>query len=107
AADAGAAIRILSVDLDAERRVERLEPGAREVLGQLLQPRLVAHGGVRIRRARVRVGRVFAALTVHVVHALRAGIEGLQLVVRDGPGGRDAAVVTQLAKVLLAQPEEG
>ena len=106
AADARAAIRALLVQLDAERGVEWLQARAGEVLRQVLQARLVAHRRVRVWLAGVGVRRVLAALAVHVVHALRARVVGLHLVIGQRPGWRDAAMVPQLAEVRLAQAEQ-
>ena len=81
------------------------EPMACEIVVQLLDARLVADGGMRIGRAGWRFGRVFAALSVHVIHLLGLGVVGLQLVIGDWPGRREAAVVLDLAEVFLAEPE--
>ena len=106
AADARAAIRALLVELDAERGVERPQARAGEVLGQVLQARLVTHRRVRVWLAGAGVRRVLAALAVHMVHALRARVVRLHLVVRDRPGRRDATVVPQLPEVGFAQAEQ-
>ena len=92
-----------SVEHDAAGRVERLVPGRREVVGELLDARLVADGRERVRRAGGRLGRVLAARAVHLVELLGPRVVGLHLVVVDGPRRRDAVVVAQLAEVLLAQ----
>ena len=87
ATDAAARLRILLVEQDPERRMERPEALAREVLAELLQARLMAHGWMRKGSARGRLGWVFSALSVDVVHALGARVVRLELVVRDGPRG--------------------
>ena len=105
-ADAGAERRVRLVEHDPARRVERVVAGGREVVGELLDPRLVRDGGMRVRRARRRLGRVLAARAVHLVELLGERVVRLQLVVGDRPGRRDAVVVLQLAEVLLAKPVE-
>jgi len=106
AADARAAIRALLVELDAERGVEWLQARTGEVLRQVLHARLVAHRRVRVRLRGVGIRRVLTALAVHMVHAFRARVVGLHLLVSDRPGRRDATVVPQLAEVGLAQAEQ-
>ena len=86
AADARAERRVRLVEHDPARRVERLVAGGREVVGELLDPRLVRHGRMRIRRARRRLGRVLAARAVDVVVLLGERVVRLELVVGDRPG---------------------
>src|SRR6516225_4280138 len=47
AADAATGVRILLIEHDPQRRVKRMEPQARKVVGQLLDARLVADGRMR------------------------------------------------------------
>src|SRR5437660_2588545 len=53
-----------------------------------------------------RIGRVDAALPVHLVEALGRRVVRLQVLVGDGPGRRDATPVLELAEVFPAQAEE-
>ena len=87
AADAAAGARIALVEHDAEGHVERPQPNAAEVVGELLDARLVAHRREGVRRARRWLGRIAAALTVDLVEPLRLGVVRLELVVRDRPRG--------------------
>ena len=77
-----------------------LVAGGGEVVGELLDPRLVRDRRERVGRARRRLGRVLAARAVHLVELLGLRVVGLHLVVADRPGRRDAVVVAQLAEVL-------
>ena len=77
-----------------------------EVIGELLDARLVRYGGVRIGAAGGRFGGVLGAGAVHFVELLGPGVVGLHRLVGDWPGGGDAAVVAQLAEVLFAHPVE-
>src|SRR3989441_5006123 len=106
ATDAAALPRVLLIQHDAERHMERPQSALREVVVQLLNARLVADRWVRVRRTRPRLRGVAAALPVHVVELLGFRVVGLELVVRDRPGGRDAAVVADLSEVLFAKPEQ-
>ena len=81
-------------------------PAAARSSRELLDPRLVGDRRVRVRRARRRLGRVLAAVAVHLVELLGQRVVRLDLVVGDRPRGRDAVVVAELAEVLLAQPVE-
>ena len=87
--------------------MERVKPGRGQVVGQLLDTRLVADRRVRVGPAGRRLGRVLAAGAVHLVELLGLRVVGLHVVVADRPGGRDAVMVSQLAEVLLAHPVQG
>ena len=105
-ANAGAERLVRLVEHDPAGSVEGPVAGGREVVGELLDPWLVRDGGMRVRRAGRRLGRVLSARAVHLVELLRERVVRLQLVVGDRPGRRDAVVVLQLAEVLLAEPVE-
>ena len=45
-------------------------------------------------------------LAVHVVELLGLGVVWLEIVVAERPGGRDPAVMPDLAEILPAQPEQ-
>ena len=104
APDARAEGRLGLVEHDAARRVERVQPDPGQVVEQPLDPRLVRHRRERVRRRSRWLGRVLAADAVHLVELLGLRVVRLEHVVADRPGGRDPAVVLQLAEVLLAQP---
>ncbi len=106
AADARAFQRARLVEHDAERHVKGPAALGREVVVQLLDARFVADGGERVGRARLRLGRVGAALAVDAIQPLGLRVVRLEIVVRDRPRGRDAAGMAQLAEVLAPQPEQ-
>ena len=106
AAHARAVGRVRLVEEDPARRMERVVAGARQVVGELLDARLVRDRRMRVVAARVRLGRVLPAGTVHLVELLGLRVVRLELVVGDRPGGRDAVVVLKLAEVLPAQAVE-
>ena len=103
-AQAAAVGRVGLVEHDAAGRVERVVAGGGEVVGELLDARLVGDRRMGVGGAGGRLGRVLAADPVHLVALLGLGVVGLHVVVADRPGGRDAVVVLQLAEVLAAQP---
>ena len=88
----------------AARRVERVQPRRLEVVGELLDARLVADRGEGVGRGRRRLGRVLPARAMDLVALLGERVVRLQLVVGDRPRRRDPVVVGQLAEVLRAQP---
>ena len=106
AADAGAVGHVRLEEPDPARSVKRAVARRREVVGELLDPRLVRDRRERIRRARRRLGRVLSARAVHLVQLLGLRVVRLEVVVGDRPRGRDPVVVAELAEVLLAQPVE-
>ena len=111
ASDAGAvggggAVRVL-VELDAERKVEGVQPLAAEHVAELLDAGFVDDWRVGVGSAGPGLGRVFAALAVDVIEGLGLGVERLELIVTDGPGRRKAVFVLEFAEVALAQAEQG
>jgi hypothetical protein len=106
AADARAVGQVRLVEQHTAGRVERVEAGGGEVVGELLDPGFVRQCREGVGSARRWLGRVLAAGAVHLVELLGLRVVGLHLVVGDRPGGRDAVVVAQLAEVLSAQAVE-
>src|SRR5690349_20112080 len=53
-----------------------------------------------------RIGGVDAVAAVHVVEVLRLRVVGLEVLVAERPGGRDAVRMGELAEVLLAQAKQ-
>src|SRR5215472_15657298 len=106
AAHAAARLRVGLVQVHADGQVERLVPGLLEVIGELLDARLVRHLWVRKRPGARRLGRVLARPPVHEVELLRLGVVRLEILIRDRPRRREAAVVANLVKVSLPQAEQ-
>ena len=102
AADAVAVLRVVLVDHDAERQVERVETRPLEVRGQLLDPGLVAHRRVRERPRGPGLARVDLALTMHVVELLGPRVVRLEVCVADRPRLGHAIDVLHPAEVLLS-----
>ena len=104
AAHAGAVGHVVLGEHHPAGRVERVAAERLEVVGELLDARLVADRGERVRRAAARLGRVLPTRAVDVVEPLGLRVVRLELVVGDRPRGRHAVVVAQLAEVLGPQP---
>ena len=102
----GVALPSRSSSRDAERQVERLEADPGQLVRQLRYGGFMRHRCVRIGRARPRLERVLAARAVDVKQPFRLGIIGLERLIADRPGWRDAAGMNHLAKVALAHPEQ-
>src|SRR5690242_8577415 len=101
AADALRFVLLFFVEHDAQRNVERLEPELGEVVAKLLDARLVGYGRVWILRAGPRIGRVLAAVTVHVVQIFGLSIVRLEIAVTEWPGRRQSAMVPQRTEILV------
>src|SRR5262249_51795031 len=106
AANAWTLLRLSLIQHDAEWHVERPQALAYEIVGELLDARLVGDGWVRIRRARKWLSRIGAAVAVDVIETLSAGVVGLEIVVCDGPRRRYAVGVFELSKVFAPHPEQ-
>src|SRR5690242_3285501 len=72
----------------------------------MLNALFVTYGWIFVRRASPWFSRILAAIAVHVIKIFGLGVIRFQLVIADGPRGRDTTVMTNLAKVLLSQTEE-
>ena len=94
------------IEHDPAGRMKRVVSRGREVVRELLDPRLVRDRRERVGRARGRLCRVLPAGAVHLVELLGKRVVRLHLFVADRPARRDAVVMTQLAEILLAQPVE-
>ena len=90
AAHAAAERHVALVEQDPARGVERMQPRRGEVVGELLDARLVRDRRERIRRARRRLGRVLAARAVHLVELLGLRVVRLDVLVGDRPRGETA-----------------
>ena len=71
-----------------------------------MNARFMADRRMRIRRARRRLGRIFAAVAVHVIKLFRLGVVGLHVIVSNGPCRREAAVMADFTKIFFAQTEQ-
>ena len=106
AADALALVRVSFVSITPSGVWNGCRPSAAKSSRELLNARLVAHRRMRIRRARRRLGRVFAALAVDMIQMLGLRVVRLQIVIGDRPRRRNAAVMPELAEVFLAQTKQ-
>src|SRR5262249_38276040 len=86
---------------------EGMKTRSMQIVKKLLHARLIGHGGIRIGCARRGLGRVHAAQPVDLIHLLGLGVEGLQVVVADGPSRRDPVVFAQFSEVLATQAVQG
>src|SRR5205085_5269835 len=89
--------------IDTHRQLERVQPLLAQPPGQLGDVGLVRHRWERDRPRARRLGRIGATRAVHEVDFLGARVIRLEIVVADGPGGRDAALVLNGVEVLPAQ----
>src|SRR6516165_10074192 len=80
--------------------------GLLEVLGELLDARLVGHRRIREPARARRFCRVLAGLPVDQVELLGLGVVRLEIRIGDRPRRRYAPIVLDLLEVALAQPEQ-
>jgi len=83
-----------------------VQAGLGEVSLELRDPRLVAQRRIPVGRGRRRLTRIGAALAVHVVQVLGAGVSGLKVGVSQRPGRRDAVDVLDLPEIALTETEQ-
>ena len=83
-----------------------VQPEQDQIVVELLDPGLVAHRGVGEVGAARTLGWILARRTVDVVQLLGLRVERLEVLVRERPGRREAAVVLQYPEVFGPQPEE-
>jgi hypothetical protein len=72
----------------------------------MLNALFVTDGWIFVRRAGPGLRRIFTTVAVHVVEMFGFRVIRFQLVVADGPGGRETAVMANLAEIFLTQAEE-
>ena len=106
AADAVAVGQVRLRQPDPVWGVERVVARRLQVVRELLDPRLVRERREGVRRARGRLGRVLTTCAADLVELLGERVVRLQLLVLDRPRRRDAALVLELAEVLLAEAVE-
>src|ERR1700746_2923977 len=106
AANAAALVRVLLVEHDPDRYMKGLETRTCEVVGQLLNARLMADGGPWIGGVRRRFGRIFSAVSVHLIQILGLRVVRLQIVIAERPRGRDASAGAQFAEIFFAETEQ-
>ena len=102
AADAGAARPVGLVQQDPARRVERVPAALGQVVGDLLDPRLMRDRRPRVLLRPVALGRVLAVVAVHLVQLLGLRVPRLEVVVGQRPGRGEPVDVLDLAEVLRA-----
>src|SRR5215213_796169 len=106
ATNAEALPRVLLVDPDPQRHVKRLQSRPLEIVVQMLKALFVTDCRILVRRAGPGLRRIFTTIAVYVVKMLGFRVIRFQLVVADGPGRRDATVMTNLTEVFFSQTEE-
>src|ERR1041385_178883 len=93
--------RVLFVEPNAQRHMKWLKPGALQIVVQMLNALFVTYGWIFIRSAGPGFCWILAAIAVYLIKVFGLRVIRFQLVVADGPGGRDAAVMTNLTKVFF------
>ena len=82
-----------------QRQVKRVQAEPLQMIGQLLDMRLMLHGRVFVVPARGAGERVLAVLAVHPEEVLGADVIRLHVVVAQRPGRRDSVRMPDLAEV--------
>jgi hypothetical protein len=101
AADAFACVPITLIKLHAQGHVKRLEAQASEIIPQALHSRLMAHWWVRVRPTGRWLGGIHATFAMDVIEMLGLQVVRLKILVRDGPCGRDPAMMAYLPEVFF------
>ena len=91
---------VILVQQDRTGRVKWMIAGRRQIGKKVLDARLMGDRRARIRAARRGLRGILAAKSMHVIHLLGPHVIGLEVLVADRPGRRNAVVVAQLAEVL-------
>ena len=94
------------VDQDPARCVERMVARLLQVIGELLDARLMRDRGVRVGCAGRRLRGILPPRPVHLIEIFGGRVVRLHVLVADGPRGRQSVVVLQFAEVLLAHAVE-
>lgn len=94
------------VALDAERQRKRVQAGALEIGGEFGNARFVRHGRICVRRARGRLGRIYAVLSAHRVEMFRARIVRFEVFIANRPRRRNAAVMHHFAEIAFPESQQ-
>src|SRR5574339_236806 len=86
--------------------MKRAQSQSREVIGELLNARLMTHRRVRVRRAAMRLRWIFPLIAMHVIEPFGFSVIGFHVFVVERPGRRNPAVMMDLAEVLFTQAKE-
>src|SRR5215510_11796494 len=73
---------------------------------QMLNALLVTDCRILVGRAGPGLGRIFTAIPVHLVEVFSLGVVRLQFVITNRPSRRNAAVMTNLAKIFFPQTKQ-
>src|ERR1051326_3563925 len=73
---------------------------------QMLNALLVANGRILVSRAGPRLRRILTTVAVDLIEMFGLCVILVQLVVTDGAGRRDSAVMSNLTKVFISQTKE-
>src|SRR5437870_4204501 len=95
AADAPARVRIAFIQPHSERRMERFHAQRGKIVAELLNAWFVTDRRKGIWPGRMRLCGVLAALPMHFKETLGFKVIWLEIVIADGPCGRDTAVMVQ------------
>src|SRR5499427_9954721 len=109
ATDAGAGVQrlaVLFVEQYAERQREWMMALSLQGIMEFLDARLVRDWRAGIRSACRRFGRVDPMLAMHLVEVLSFAIVRLEILIRERPSRGSAAVMFDLAEILLAQTKQ-
>jgi hypothetical protein len=98
-------VPILLIKLHAQGYMKRLEAKASEIISQPLHSWLVAHWRIWVRATGRGFGWVHAAFAMDVIEMFGLQVVGLKILVRDGPGGGDPAIMADFPKIFFTQSE--
>src|SRR5687768_352877 len=106
AANARTLPRVLFVNANAEWHMKRLQAGSFEIVRQMLNALFVTYCRMLIRSTGPGLSRIFTAVAVYLIEMLGRSVVRFQLIIADGPGWRDTAVMTNLAEVFFAHTKQ-
>src|SRR5262249_46715234 len=106
-ADTFALLRILLIEEHTHRQVKWLVAEFLEIVTQLLNAQFMADRWKSVWFAGGWFCRIFSANTMNVIQIFGFAVIRLQVVIRNGPRRRNAAVMAQLSKILFPQAHEG
>src|SRR5215472_14169815 len=99
-------MRVLLINQDSEWNRERCAAEFGKASYNILHSWLMAHEWTAIWLAGPGLSGIAAPLSVDLIEIFRLSIVRFELVVADGPCGRNAAVMAQLAKIFFAKTEK-
>ena len=99
-------LTVLFIEQNAERQRKGMMAEPLQIVVKLLNARFVAYWRMAVGGARRTFRGIDPVFSMNVIQVLRFRVIRLEVLIAERPGGRDAAIVADFPKILLAKPQQ-